>query len=81
MCVVFFFLSRPKPHCFNCGSEDHQMKDCPKVKSASVFRGLLLFKECLKCNYTILKKKKVHWDWDAQDSLSGHLSLLMGLYY
>ncbi|KAB0357051.1 hypothetical protein FD754_001207 [Muntiacus muntjak] len=20
---------RPKPHCFNCGSEEHQMKDCP----------------------------------------------------
>uniref|UniRef100_A0A2K6N5W3 Zinc finger CCHC-type containing 8 n=1 Tax=Rhinopithecus bieti TaxID=61621 RepID=A0A2K6N5W3_RHIBE len=21
----------PKPHCFNCGSEEHQMKDCPMV--------------------------------------------------
>ncbi|NXD27291.1 ZCHC8 protein, partial [Spelaeornis formosus] len=27
--------SRPKPHCFNCGSEDHQMKDCPKPRNAA----------------------------------------------
>ncbi|NXA03993.1 ZCHC8 protein, partial [Sapayoa aenigma] len=27
--------SRPKPHCFNCGSEDHQMKDCPKPRDAA----------------------------------------------
>ncbi|KAM6193684.1 zinc finger CCHC domain-containing protein 8 isoform 2-T2 [Sarcoramphus papa] len=26
---------RPKPHCFNCGSEDHQMKDCPKPRNAA----------------------------------------------
>uniref|UniRef100_A0A8B9G6Z9 Zinc finger CCHC domain-containing protein 8 n=1 Tax=Amazona collaria TaxID=241587 RepID=A0A8B9G6Z9_9PSIT len=25
--------SRPKPTCFNCGSEDHQMKDCPKPRN------------------------------------------------
>ncbi|XP_054700531.1 zinc finger CCHC domain-containing protein 8 isoform X3 [Grus americana] len=25
----------PKPHCFNCGSEDHQMKDCPKPRNAA----------------------------------------------
>lgn len=37
---------RPKPHCFNCGSEDHQMKDCPKVKSP-VFHRLLLSKLCV----------------------------------
>ncbi|KYO39718.1 zinc finger CCHC domain-containing protein 8 isoform C [Alligator mississippiensis] len=24
---------RPKPHCFNCGSEDHQMKDCPQPRN------------------------------------------------
>ncbi|XP_074868804.1 zinc finger CCHC domain-containing protein 8 isoform X2 [Carettochelys insculpta] len=24
---------RPKPHCFNCGSEEHQMKDCPKPRN------------------------------------------------
>ncbi|KAH0625622.1 hypothetical protein JD844_015209 [Phrynosoma platyrhinos] len=27
--------SRPKPHCFNCGSEDHQMKDCPQPRNAA----------------------------------------------
>ncbi|NXX96061.1 ZCHC8 protein, partial [Centropus bengalensis] len=27
--------SRPKPLCFNCGSEDHQMKDCPKPRNAA----------------------------------------------
>ncbi|KAM6317749.1 zinc finger CCHC domain-containing protein 8 isoform 1-T1 [Podargus strigoides] len=27
--------SRPKAHCFNCGSEDHQMKDCPKPRNAA----------------------------------------------
>ncbi|NXK51204.1 ZCHC8 protein, partial [Chauna torquata] len=27
--------SRPKPHCFNCGSEEHQMKDCPKPRNAA----------------------------------------------
>ncbi|NXF04144.1 ZCHC8 protein, partial [Smithornis capensis] len=27
--------SRPKPHCFNCGSEDHQMKECPKPRNAA----------------------------------------------
>ncbi|XP_051641844.1 zinc finger CCHC domain-containing protein 8 isoform X4 [Manacus candei] len=26
---------RPKPHCFNCGSEDHQMKDCPEPRNAA----------------------------------------------
>ncbi|XP_034646992.1 zinc finger CCHC domain-containing protein 8 isoform X1 [Trachemys scripta elegans] len=26
---------RPKPHCFNCGSEEHQMKDCPKPRNAT----------------------------------------------
>ncbi|XP_009282155.1 PREDICTED: zinc finger CCHC domain-containing protein 8 isoform X2 [Aptenodytes forsteri] len=25
----------PKPHCFNCGSEDHQMKDCPQPRNAA----------------------------------------------
>ncbi|XP_065548603.1 zinc finger CCHC domain-containing protein 8 isoform X2 [Lathamus discolor] len=24
---------RPKPTCFNCGLEDHQMKDCPKPRN------------------------------------------------
>ncbi|XP_051490451.1 zinc finger CCHC domain-containing protein 8 isoform X3 [Apus apus] len=28
-------LEKPKPHCFNCGSEDHQMKDCPKPRNAA----------------------------------------------
>ncbi|XP_061116245.1 zinc finger CCHC domain-containing protein 8 [Conger conger] len=23
---------RPKPSCFNCGAEDHQLRDCPKPK-------------------------------------------------
>uniref|UniRef100_A0A8C6YE35 Zinc finger CCHC domain-containing protein 8 n=1 Tax=Naja naja TaxID=35670 RepID=A0A8C6YE35_NAJNA len=27
--------SRPKSHCFNCGSEDHQMKDCPQPRNAA----------------------------------------------
>ncbi|XP_044296526.1 zinc finger CCHC domain-containing protein 8 isoform X1 [Varanus komodoensis] len=27
--------SRPKPHCFNCGLEDHQMKDCPQPRNAA----------------------------------------------
>ncbi|XP_077164678.1 zinc finger CCHC domain-containing protein 8 [Paroedura picta] len=26
---------RPKPHCFNCGCEDHQMKDCPQPRNAA----------------------------------------------
>ncbi|XP_030438430.1 zinc finger CCHC domain-containing protein 8 [Gopherus evgoodei] len=26
---------RPKPHCFNCGSEEHQMKECPKPRNAT----------------------------------------------
>ncbi|NXL90509.1 ZCHC8 protein, partial [Alectura lathami] len=26
---------RPKSHCFNCGSEEHQMKDCPKPRNAA----------------------------------------------
>ncbi|XP_062999922.1 zinc finger CCHC domain-containing protein 8 isoform X4 [Elgaria multicarinata webbii] len=26
---------RPKPHCFNCGFEDHQMKDCPQPRNAA----------------------------------------------
>ncbi|KAM5187927.1 zinc finger CCHC domain-containing protein 8 isoform 1-T1 [Callospermophilus lateralis] len=26
---------RPKPHCFNCGSEEHQMKDCPMPRNAA----------------------------------------------
>lgn len=25
----------PKPHCFNCGSEEHQMKDCPMPRNAA----------------------------------------------
>ncbi|KAI1233112.1 hypothetical protein IHE44_0006307 [Lamprotornis superbus] len=28
-------IPKPKPHCFNCGSEDHQMKDCPKPRNAA----------------------------------------------
>ncbi|XP_069071053.1 zinc finger CCHC domain-containing protein 8 isoform X1 [Pleurodeles waltl] len=28
---------RPKAHCFNCGSEDHQLRDCPQPRdSASI---------------------------------------------
>ncbi|XP_058014220.1 zinc finger CCHC domain-containing protein 8 isoform X3 [Ahaetulla prasina] len=27
--------SRPKSHCFNCGSEDHQIKDCPQPRNAA----------------------------------------------
>ncbi|XP_036907879.1 zinc finger CCHC domain-containing protein 8 isoform X2 [Sturnira hondurensis] len=27
--------SVPKPHCFNCGSEEHQMKDCPMPRNAA----------------------------------------------
>ncbi|XP_046784092.1 zinc finger CCHC domain-containing protein 8 isoform X1 [Gallus gallus] len=27
--------SRPKSHCFNCGSEEHQIKDCPKPRNAA----------------------------------------------
>ncbi|XP_004690858.1 PREDICTED: zinc finger CCHC domain-containing protein 8 isoform X1 [Condylura cristata] len=26
---------RPKPHCFNCGSEEHQIKDCPMPRNAA----------------------------------------------
>ncbi|KAM6155778.1 zinc finger CCHC domain-containing protein 8 [Rhynchocyon petersi] len=26
---------RPRPHCFNCGSEEHQMKDCPMPRNAA----------------------------------------------
>ncbi|XP_078237929.1 zinc finger CCHC domain-containing protein 8 isoform X2 [Pogona vitticeps] len=26
---------RPKAHCFNCGSEDHQMKDCSQPRNAA----------------------------------------------
>lgn len=26
---------RPKPHCFNCGSEEHQMKDCSMPRNAA----------------------------------------------
>ncbi|XP_026542610.1 zinc finger CCHC domain-containing protein 8 isoform X2 [Notechis scutatus] len=26
---------RPKSHCFNCGSEDHQMKDCPQPRNSA----------------------------------------------
>ncbi|XP_043832726.1 zinc finger CCHC domain-containing protein 8 [Dromiciops gliroides] len=26
---------RPKAHCFNCGSEEHQMKDCPMPRNAA----------------------------------------------
>ncbi|KAM5237723.1 zinc finger CCHC domain-containing protein 8 [Ctenodactylus gundi] len=26
---------RPKPHCFNCGCEEHQMKDCPMPRNAA----------------------------------------------
>ncbi|KAG3279115.1 zinc finger CCHC-type containing 8 [Ictidomys tridecemlineatus] len=26
---------RPKPHCFNCGSEEHQMKDCPMPRNTA----------------------------------------------
>ncbi|KAJ7309804.1 hypothetical protein JRQ81_007873 [Phrynocephalus forsythii] len=26
---------RPKAHCFNCGSENHQMKDCPQPRNAA----------------------------------------------
>ncbi|XP_070619361.1 zinc finger CCHC domain-containing protein 8 isoform X4 [Erythrolamprus reginae] len=25
--------SRPRSHCFNCGSEDHQIKDCPQPRN------------------------------------------------
>ncbi|XP_076778968.1 zinc finger CCHC domain-containing protein 8 isoform X2 [Arvicanthis niloticus] len=25
----------PKPHCFNCGSEEHQMKECPMPRNAA----------------------------------------------
>ncbi|GAB5578999.1 zinc finger CCHC domain-containing protein 8 isoform X1 [Prionailurus iriomotensis] len=28
-------FSMPKPHCFNCGSEEHQMKDCPMPRNAA----------------------------------------------
>ncbi|GAB1290169.1 Zinc finger CCHC domain-containing protein 8 [Apodemus speciosus] len=28
-------LNRPKPHCFNCGSEEHQMKECPMPRNAA----------------------------------------------
>ncbi|XP_028741675.1 zinc finger CCHC domain-containing protein 8 isoform X2 [Peromyscus leucopus] len=28
-------LSVPKPHCFNCGSEEHQMKECPMPRNAA----------------------------------------------
>ncbi|XP_039218537.1 zinc finger CCHC domain-containing protein 8 isoform X3 [Crotalus tigris] len=27
--------SRPKSHCFNCGSEDHQIKDCPQPRNSA----------------------------------------------
>ncbi|XP_070806731.1 zinc finger CCHC domain-containing protein 8 isoform X3 [Pituophis catenifer annectens] len=27
--------SRPKSHCFNCGSEDHQIKDCPEPRNSA----------------------------------------------
>ncbi|XP_069475721.1 zinc finger CCHC domain-containing protein 8 isoform X2 [Ambystoma mexicanum] len=26
---------RPKAHCFNCGGEDHQLKDCPKPRDGA----------------------------------------------
>uniref|UniRef100_A0A8C0WVD5 Zinc finger CCHC domain-containing protein 8 n=1 Tax=Castor canadensis TaxID=51338 RepID=A0A8C0WVD5_CASCN len=26
---------RPRPHCFNCGSEEHQMKECPMPRNAA----------------------------------------------
>ncbi|XP_015422745.1 PREDICTED: zinc finger CCHC domain-containing protein 8 [Myotis davidii] len=26
---------RPRPHCFNCGSEEHQMKDCSMPRNAA----------------------------------------------
>ncbi|XP_039218536.1 zinc finger CCHC domain-containing protein 8 isoform X2 [Crotalus tigris] len=26
---------RPKSHCFNCGSEDHQIKDCPQPRNSA----------------------------------------------
>uniref|UniRef100_A0A2K5R0D1 Zinc finger CCHC domain-containing protein 8 n=1 Tax=Cebus imitator TaxID=2715852 RepID=A0A2K5R0D1_CEBIM len=28
-------IPKPKPHCFNCGSEEHQMKDCPMPRNAA----------------------------------------------
>lgn len=30
--IFVFWPNRPRPHCFNCGSEEHQMKDCSMVK-------------------------------------------------
>ncbi|KAK1328610.1 hypothetical protein QTO34_012183 [Cnephaeus nilssonii] len=33
---------RPRPHCFNCGSEEHQMKDCSMVNSKVI--DTILFK-------------------------------------
>ncbi|XP_042661233.1 zinc finger CCHC domain-containing protein 8 isoform X4 [Tyto alba] len=35
MTCLHLLENRPKPHCFNCGSEDHQMKDCPKPRNAA----------------------------------------------
>ncbi|KAL7986627.1 hypothetical protein Chor_012910 [Crotalus horridus] len=28
-------IPKPKSHCFNCGSEDHQIKDCPQPRNSA----------------------------------------------
>ncbi|KAB1255821.1 Zinc finger CCHC domain-containing protein 8 [Camelus dromedarius] len=33
--LVLNSADMPKPHCFNCGSEEHQMKDCPMPRNAA----------------------------------------------
>jgi hypothetical protein len=52
--VLFVFLNRPRPHCFNCGSEEHQMKECPMVNFSHIKQCLSALNKSLLMYFTHL---------------------------
>ncbi|XP_060739151.1 zinc finger CCHC domain-containing protein 8 [Tachysurus vachellii] len=52
---------RPKPCCFNCGAEDHQLRDCPKPRDMARINEKR--KEFAQVNQgTVLNKQRYHAD-------------------
>lgn len=54
---VWLCLDRPRPCCFNCGSEDHQLRDCPEVIVLIIMQNTLTL-----LSYFFLNDLKSHFD-------------------